>query len=357
MSWGAGVGPPWGGDPLTPVDDPLSEVGDEPVSFVFTDEADGPLPGPVWEPYIVTTAADVTLQPEPAQDTYFQVQSGYGLWNYTVPGAGIEQGALIGMGGILSGRNSRVSLFFRSPAAMYDLTADSFDADLAVLLRLGPEGSPSYVEARVTVRWTRAGGWTLPLRMTISKKDPGTLPVVLASVDPTSPDPVDTWKGTSLVELEAEIRGTALTLRVGGIHELTATVDADGADNRVGIYGAVFNTLAAVDTPVPSLVGIQLQSLRDLERLGPIPQLGGTVGREAPQIEGIRYLPLEEWLELGYLKREGSRRFVALTDFDAEVFEVRIGLRTDDVLRAIEPHRGQQLTACILDLASARGRG
>lgn len=358
MSFGVGFGLPFGGGPLVDEGSPIAEVAGDPVTFDFSDEPDGPLPGR-WEFYILTTTAGlVAVTPEPDPDMYFRVVGGLGLWDYLrQPAAGDpfqEQGAAASPTGILVGRNARATAILRAPTELLDTKADSFFYEVALGLRFESDHY-SFVGGRARAQWV-GGVWTEPLALEAVQAT-GQAPAVLSSatIEP-DPDPVDTWRVTNQMELEVILRGTALEVSLSGVVLTTATVPADGTAKVVVLIRA-YNKTGTLVSAAPTLVALQLQSLRDLERLGPIPQLLGAVDHEAPQLETTKYLPVAEWLELGFIKRRGSRQFVTVEDFDAEILEVKLGLRVGDVIRAVEPYRGQQLTASVLDLAAARGRG
>lgn len=369
MSYGKGSGEPWGGGPLTPAADPRCDVGGQPTSYIFSDEPDGPLPGVHWEPYsfAVDAAGDITAAPEAVQDSYFRVQNGFGLWNYSrspaVPGPGtpyVERGHGIALGGVLAGRNARVSVLFREPSGLVDEAQDEFYLRVGVMLRFSPSIQPSvqFVEGAVLAYWLN-GAWVTPLSVRAYRKDAGSPPVMLAGADPTEPRPVDTWRAGpgGRAELEVSVRDAALRVELNGVVAVEAAVPDAGADNRVVVAAQAWNRAGAVLTPIPVMVGVQLQSLRDLGRLGPPPALPGSVNMEAPQLDSVYYLPIREWLEASYLKRIGGRQFEALVDLDADVEGTRIGLRVGDILRAVEPYEAQEFTRVVRDLAAHRGRG
>ena len=361
MSWGSGVGEPWGGSPLTAVEDPRSDVGEDPISYIFTDEADGPLPGVHWEPYILSVDAvgDIDAGGEPAQDTYFKISNGYGLWDFTrtppVPGPGApytEQGHAIGLGSVLVGRNARVSLLFREPTGLLVETEDEFYYQMGFYIRFAP-GMTSLSGLIVVVLAHWLGGlWVVPMSLRVYAKDVGSPPVLITSEDPTEPDPLDTWKATpgSVGELEVELRGNALLATVGGVVGLETTVPEFGDDNRIAILGQAWHRTGVTITSIPSLIGVQLQSLRDMDRLWSEPQLLGREHMENVQNDSTYFLPIREWLEDGRLKREGGRRFVAKTSFTVEAGWVRIQVQSGDVIRTVESYTGQDYTKCIRDL-------
>ena len=109
-------------------------------------------------------------------------------------------------------------------------------------------------------------------------------------------------------------------------------------------------------------MALQIQSLRDLERLGPGPQLPGDVLMETPTLPTIQ-LPLQDLLDNSFLKRIGSRRFQATQEFLADVGGLastggnRVLVREGEVLHAREPFVGQALVPVTRDLAFQRERG
>lgn len=359
MSFGLGLGLPFGGGPLEVVGETVSEVAGEPVTFDFSDEPNGPLPGG-WEFYILTTMAGaVDVDPEPAPAVRFRVLDGLGLWNYlrqpTVGDPFQEQGAAASPSGILVGRNARATAILKAPTELLDLNSDAFFYEVTLGLRFDSD-QYSYVGGRARAQWSSGAGWVEPLALE-AVRAAGQAPVVLASASAgAGADPADIWRVSDQMELEVVLRGSTMQVTLSGVLLVEAAVTADGPA-KVVLEIRAFNKTGGMISAVPTLRALQLQSLRDMERLGPIPQLLGAVDQEAPQVEGTHYLPLAEWLEGGLVKRMGSRQFEAVQDFDAEIFEVKLGLRIGDVVRAVEPYKGQALTASVIDLAAARGRG
>lgn len=362
MTWGRGYGTPWGGGPLMPAAQQTSMVGGDPTSFVFSDEPDGPLPGH-WEFFVVQTNAGViSTEPEPTPGAYFSVQGGFGWWRYVrAPLIGDlfdQRGYLASPANVVTGRNARVSVVARHPRGILDVSQDSLSYEVAAVVR-GNNDLTSYVGARMRAEWA-AGVWTTPIALEVIQATPGGGPpvVLAAAAIELEPDPSDIWAAgpDGLAELVAEVRDGTITATLNGVLQVSATAP-DLAGSKVGVFAKALHTSGTLRTVPPILAGVAAQTLRDLSKLGPPPQVEGGRHIEAPQIERIYPMPLAEWLDLKWVKRTGARQFEVLADFDAEVLETRFGLRTGDVIRCAEPYVGQSLTKAVLDLHASRGRG
>lgn len=351
---------PWGAGPLEA--GTVSRIG-VPLSYDFSDEPDGAeFPG-AWEFFAFTTTAGVvTGEAEPDPTTYFSIQDGLGYWHYDrVPLADpyVERGFGASPAAALEGRNARMEVAAVAPTDLLDQAKDKLVWEVTLVLRAN-DTLTDYVGVRARAVWEQGLGWTTPLVLELVRAQ-GLLPVVLESVVvDAARDAVDTWAagpqlgGRTLAGLSAEVRNGQLVGRLNGILELTAAVPDIGR-NKPGLLVKVHRQVGVALEPLPSVLGVAMVSLRDLERLGPSASLLGET--EAAPIEDTRSLPVAEWLALGFLKRMGARQFEVVVDFDAHVLETQHGLRIGDVLRAVEPYAGQLLTACILDLKQARGRG
>ena len=362
MTWGLGYGLPWGGDGATPIAQPTSLVGGGPTSFDFTDELDGPFPGS-WEFFNVQMDAGVaTTTAEVAPATFFTIKDGLAWWHYLrepLVGDPFDQrGYLAAPNNVVVGRNARVSAVARSPVAVLDAAQDVFSYEVALALR-GNSELTEFIGARMRAEWA-AGVWTTPIALEIIRATPGGgAPIVVATaVVESDPDPTDTWAAgpDGRAELAVEVRNGLITASINGVLQVSATAPALGG-SKVGVFVKAFLGLGTARTTFPLLAGVAAETLRDLEKLGPPPQVEGGRHIEAPQIERIYPMPLAEWLHLQLVKRVGARQFEALADFDAEIREVRIGLRVGDVIRCVEPYVGQELTKAVLDLHAERGRG
>jgi hypothetical protein len=345
---------------LAPTAKPLAPIGGLPTTFDFTDEPSGPFPGP-WEFYRLQHPAsgNVNFQVEPQPTLYYKIVDGVGFWVYTRnPLGGVifnERGVAASPSGILVGRNARVAVILRSPAVLLGDKTDSFFYEVTLGLRFDADQS-AFVGGRARAQW--AGGvWTEPLALEAVQATNKQDPVVLASatIEP-EPDPVDHWRANDRMELEVVVRDTTMDVALNGVWRTSATIPADGPAKPILII-RVYNRFGALIAPVATLLAFQLQSLRDFSKLGPPPQLPGDVALEGIGILPTLRAPLPELLELGLLKRVGSRRFEALDDIEAVVGSQSWMVRKGEVLHAREPFVGQALVPVTRDLAHERGRG
>jgi len=361
MTLGRGLGP-WGSGALVETDQQLAPIAETPFTFDFSDELDGPLPG-LWESYVLDTdaAGDVVVTAEPIPADLYSVLGGLGFWEFVrtpvSPGPGVpftEQGVAAGPSATLEGRNARVSIIAVSPTSILDDTQDELFYEIAVGLRFEVLGH-LWVGGRMRARWA-AGAWVEPLAVEVVRAD-GQAPVVLAAAAVEAlPDPADFWRVHPTVELEVVLRDQMVAVKVGGVWQTSAAVPAYGPAKAV-LFARVYHLAGAVLTPIPAISAMQIQSLRDLGKLGPPPQLPGDSDMESIGVLPTLRAPISDLLEKGYLKRVGSRRFEALVDFQAEVAEQRWFIRQGELLHAREPYVGQALVPVTRDLAHERGRG
>ena len=362
MTWGRGFGSPWGGGPLIAVAQPLAEIAGEPTTFDLSDEPDGPMPGQ-WEFYAldVDVAGDVTVESEVNPTFYYTVKDGLGFWRYTrspvlpPPATAFsERGVAASPSAVLEGRNARASVIAVSPTEALDDTQDELFYEIGVGFRLDPT-SYSWVGARMRARWS-GGSWVEPVAVEVVQAA-GQAAVVLASatIEPL-PDPVDFWRVHPRVEVVATLRGTTLEVEVGGVWRTAATVPAIGPAKPV-VFARAYTRLGAFVSPFPTIAAIQFRSLRDLEKLGPPPQLPGDQDLEVIGVLPTLRAPIQELLDGGYLKQVGARRFAALLDFTAEVGEQRWAVRQGELLHARERWEGQAFVPVTRDLAHERARG
>lgn len=361
MTWGHGLGTLFGGDPIEPVSQPLSEVGGPPTSWDFTDEPNGPLPG-LWETYSLEHdgLGGMTWAPEPAPGTYFRVLDGKALWQYertpALPGVGVpysERGYVAGPSGVLEGRNARVSLIARQPIALLDGTADEFEWIVGIALRLDPSRG-RFVGARMRAHW-QAGSWVTPLILESIYADGGEV-MVGSSVTPTAePDLLDVWRTQPTTELVVELRGADMVATLGGIIALVAQVPADNFDPQAAIFSSVYNRAGTTIAPLPSIVGVSFQSLRDLERLGPPPQIPGALHLEAPDFPMMK-LPIRALLDAGIVQQLRGRQFKFLTATTVEVQHQTFFFEAGEVVRIHEKLASQDFIPSTRDLNFERTR-
>jgi hypothetical protein len=362
MTWGLGYGLGQGAEALEPVDNPAAVVGAEaPLTFDFSDEPDGPWPFPAWEFFVVQNdAGEVTGEAEPDRDQYFTVRDGYGWWHYRrnplVGDPFDRRGYLAAPAGLVTSDNVEAVLVFRAPPSVLDIGQAQLFAEFAVGVR-GDTDLSEFVGGRARAEWD-AGVWTLPLAVE-AIQGAGADPTVLSAV-PTPldlPDQIDIWNASQGdAELRVTVRGTELAVEFNGVLQVTATVPRGG--RKLG----VFARLELVDgtgqrTTIPAVRSLSVRSLRDFDNLGPPESLPGVQALEAPQLESQMDLPLREWLELGYVTRLEARAFRVARDLDADILGRRYRFGVGDVIRAVEPYKGQELTKSILDLHVLRVEG
>lgn len=358
MTWGRGYGVPWGGGPLVPPSAPLAEVGGEPTSFVFTDEPDGPLPGS-WEFYQLTDdgLGGITGAAEPDPNAYYRVSSGLGLWAYRrTPLSGtpaLEQGVAASPSGTLEGRDARASAIFRSPLVLKARSVDLFRFEVVVGLRLQDAGT-TFIGGRVRAEWDAGTGWTVPIAVEAVTAAEGPISVIASAPLPDLPDLTDLWAVIENHELEVEVRGSSLTVRMGTLN-VTVTVPDDGPAKAL-LLSRIFNRVGTTVTPAPAFLGFAVQSLRDLERLGPAPQIEGD-----GSVYEHHQLPKQSILgadlaDNSKFKRLGARQFQSKQDQTTSVGNTEYRWNQGDIIRTTERFVGQYLVGIVPDLAAIRGR-
>jgi len=363
MTWGSGFGSPWGGSPPIAVGQTLAEIAGLPTTLDLVDVPDGPFPG-LWEFYALDVDAlgNVDTQIEPSPDTFYTVQDGLGFWRYArapvIPGPGTpysERGVAASPSAVLEGRNARVSAILVSPTELLDeLKDDELFYEVTIGLRFDTMAY-TWVGGRMRARWA-AGVWVEPLAVE-TVQAVGQVATVLTSVvvEPL-PDPVDFWRTHPKVEVEVTLRGTMLEVAVGGVWRTAATVPSAGP-TKVVLFVRAYRRRSVFITPVPTIAAVQFRSLRDLEKLGPPPQLPGDADMEAIGVLPTLRAPMQQLLDQGYFKQVGARRFEALLDFQAEVDEQRWFIRKGEWLHAREEWVGQPFLPVTRDLARERERG
>lgn len=364
MTVGLGNGGPYGDDVL--VADPdglqLSPIAGDPITFDFTDEPDGPLPG-LWENYILSHdgAGAISWGEEPAPDTFFLISGGLALWNYTrtPPAPGLtdpftEQGYAAGPRAVLEGRNARVSAIVRQPVALLDADQDELNYSVTIALRVDPV-TGSWTGARMRAVW-QSGVWVTPLVLEVVRATGGD-PVVLDSAAPTpTPDLLDIWETQQNAELIVELRGGTLVATLDGIVELTVQVPADGQP-KVAFLAETTQLLGTTITPLPTILAVQIQSLRDLERLGPPPAIPGSSHLEAFPFVDTFALPIRDMLDQGLLKQITGRQFQFKEDTEVTVAEhLKYTFNQGEVIRLQEKLTSQNFIPCIRDLHYERSK-
>lgn len=359
MTWGRGYGVPFGGGPLIPTSQPLAEIAGPPTGFDLTDDPDGPLPGH-WEFYALTDdgLGSIDGEAEPNPSVYYRVSNGLGLWAYQrAPLTGtpfVERGVAASPSGVLEGRDARLSAVFRSPLLLRERSVDSFKLEIALGARLVDAGT-TFVGGRVRAEWDAANGWTLlPLALDVVRGDGGPLSVIATAPLPDLPDLTDIWANSPDHELEIELRGDALTARLGVV-EVTGAVPATGPAKAL-VLARIFNQTGALIEAPPAFKGFAFSSLRDLDNLGPAPQIpGDRKVYEHPLTPTQRILGAE--LQDGTRwKRIGARQFEAKTDLVSRVGQTAAVFNAGDVIRVTEKFVGQFLIGYVPDLATIRGR-
>jgi len=365
MTFGAGWGPQWGGnDPLDPAK-PVSTIAGTPTSFNFSDEQDGPLPG-LWGFFALDVDGGglVSAETETSVNAYYRIINSLALWDYTrSPTVGgppyAERGVLASPSGILASHNARSFILVKAPTELLDTTQDELFWEVTLALRFDPTNY-SYIAARARARW-EAGVWTTPLALEAISVVGTNAPTVLAELvgvdDIAPPKPAEVWTTQEFAELSIEVRDTTMVVGLNGIYELSVQVPAT-ARIGVGIELRVYNRKGALLTALPSLQALSVQSLRDLSRLGPPPQIDGGPRLDAPVFPILR-VPVQDMMNQSppLLRQISGRQFEALVSFVAEVpgFS-RFRVDEGEVLRATEKYVGQTFVPMIRDLAAQRAR-
>lgn len=359
MSFGVGFGQPFGAEPLVSVGPIVSEVAGDPVTYDFTDEPDGPLPG-TWEPYQYSQAAGViTGSSEPNPNMYYRVLDGLGLWAYSrSPVVGdpyVERGVAASPAGILVGRDSRLAAIFRSPLDLLDGAQDALVFEVIVGARVVGAGA-TFVGGRARAEWA-AGVWTTPLAVEAVSASEAPPAVIATAVPPDLPDLTDIWAASPFHELIVELRGEQLDVSLDGVVRVSVVVPQDGPAKPV-LIARTYQRLGTLITPIPIFQGFQLQSLRDIERLGGGPQLLGDAHYDGPTLptSGVVLLTYELLFDKAFWKRIGGRSFQVVQDHEAEVQGTRSVWLTGDVARAVSKVTQQTFIPVVPDLAHARSR-
>jgi hypothetical protein len=340
-----------------PVTNPAAVIGGPPIAFDFTDEADGPLPG-LWEYLILSDdgAGAKTTSPDPAAPFSFRVLNGLAGWFFSrAPGLPMlaapfdERGVVASPAGIVQGRNAEIAIAFKAPTLLLDPLADEFRFEVLLGMRANDQLT-AFVGGRARALWAAGSGWTLPLAVEAVSAAGGPIAVLAAAALP--PDlntPLDLWHTVDFHELRIVLRGGTLAVSLDGVMLVTVSVP-NAAGAKPVILLRVFNRRGLAIDPAAVVRGIGFRTLRDVEALGPPPEIVGDIDLENPTIPRI-HLPLEDLVAKGLFKRSGGRSFVATQD--VEIDEV-IAFEQGDVVRAIEPYEGQLLTPVVVDLAHMR---
>jgi len=362
MTWGLGYGIGQGAGLPAPLEAPVSQLGQPPVVFDFSDEPDGPWAFPGWEFLVVQSDAGVVSGiAEPDPPTYFAIRDGYGWMRYDrspLVGDPFDiRGYLAAVSPLVSD-NVEVVVVFRSPTSVLDDTQAELFAELAVAVR-GDDDLSDYVGGRARAEWS-AGAWTTPLELQAIRAA-GAAPVVLAQAPPQDlPRPTDTWDAgpaPGLAELKVVLRGSELTVELNGVIQTTATVSLRGP-RKIGVFSRLERVDGSGNREVlPSIKSVAVRSLRDHDNLAPPVLLPGSKSLEAAPVGGNMLLPIAEWLTLGYVTRVGGRGFRVALDLQANVLGHDYRFDAGDALRAAEPYKGQEFTCCVIDLHAARTEG
>jgi hypothetical protein len=345
------------------VSEPKSDVGDEPTTIDFADEADGPFPG-TWEFVRRTTVGGVVSgDAEPAPfPLYYRVSGGLAWFDYTqhpFVGDNTEQGYAAAITGVVVGPNAEVGAIVQAPPTVLDIDADSLTWEVIVALR-ADDGLSKYVGARVRAAWA-AGVWTTPVAVEAIQATGTATPVVLASYvfDPTAfRSLVDVWSNPT-AEIRAKIVGTKLTVSLNGVWIVEADVPS-GASTKTAILVRAFNARAGTRTTMPMVGALQFRTLRDLDHLGRTPYLteGVLDVVDTPPLAEQFILPLSDLVAKGFFKRRGGRMWVAVEDVEVVIApddpDLRRVFTAGSIVRSVEPFSGQDLVPCVLDLDMMR---
>lgn len=262
-------------------------------------------------------------------------------------------GSWWGPANALEGRNARVSVSARQPFLLVDEDADEFYYSVGIAMRLDPT-RPRWVGARMRARLL-AGVWTVPMVLEVVGADGGEETVAASIVPPAEPNPLDLWRVQPSVELEVELRGPTLIATVGGVLVLEAQVPDDNYDSQVAVMVQVYNRAGAVLVPVPSINVVTVQSLRDLTRLGPPPQIPGGLHLEAPDFPMMK-LPIRDLLDQKLIKQLRGRQFQFVQETEVEVQHQKFRFNEGEVVRILEKLSSQDFIPSTRDLHFERTR-
>jgi|GEM_PF-2618399 len=358
MSFGAGHGTPFGGGIPVPVSSPVSEVGGDYITFDFSDDPDGPLPGK-WAYYILTTDGGViTGSPEPDSLQYFRVSDGLGWWRYQrAPQTGSpfeEHGVAASPLGILQGRNAELAVAFRTPLDLFEPLYDGFYLEVTAGLRTSDDGV-NYIGARVRSEWAAGSGWTTPVAFEIVQAAGAPAAVLASATWDHGPKVMDLWRAGQLAEVRVRLRGSAMEAWLSGA-QAHLTVDPVTVNENAQpiIVARIYRTDGSVIEPIQAIAGIQLKTLRDLERLGAPPQFEPrNVELESPPLPMLR-LPLRDLVAAGHFVRTGSRTYRATEDVEVEFMGQGYTFNEGVTVRSIDPIENQDFVTVAVDYAGIR---
>jgi hypothetical protein len=365
LPWGQGYGVPFGLGGLVPISSPVSKVSAAPIVLDLTTEPDGGLPGS-WSYVILADdgAGNKSSTIDATPTFFYRVLDGRGLFNYTrgptipAPSAPFtERGLVASVAGIIDGSQVELAAAFDPAPKLLDATQDEFTFEMLLGFRAS-EDLCSYVGGHVLAHWTQVGGWDVPIALEAVQAK-GMTPVVLAAASFAAlNNPQDAWLGGALAELRVNIRDGLMSVLFNGVTQVQAPVPDVGGAIPVILLRA-WNRLGTVITPVPCLAGLSFQTLRDLERLGPPPQIVGEQTLVTPQISPVKTLPVARLMREGVIRRVGPRTFVFEQALTAPMFGVfRSSWNVGEKFVTIEPYVGQEDCGVVADLAdirSARG--
>jgi hypothetical protein len=358
MSVGRGVGIPWGGAALT-ADTPETFIHNAPYTFDFTDEPDGDVPGS-WEFYTYSvTGGVVTSTQEATPSTYFQISDGLGLWNYDrAPSAGdpyTERGAIAAPLGIVTGRNPRLSILFRSPTLLLDFSEDELVFELIGGVRSNNDAD-TFVGGQISAHWGTGVGWDVPLAVEAISSS-GALPVGVlgaATLFEVNED-LDYWDTAAIHELEVTVIEGVLTVKLDGVHIVETAVTI--TDDVLPVVGArIYHLTSGTITPVAAIVGVQVSMARSsAKNVLPAPLIPGDISLETGTPPFIM-LPLRDMIEQGALKRHGSHTFEFTDDYDTDVGGAMRTWNVGSRVRSLDRYNGEEFSRVVIDLAYERSK-
>jgi hypothetical protein len=360
LPWGAGFGTPFGGGAFVPLTNPRSEVGQAPVVLDFTTEPDGPFPG-AWSFFVLSDdgAGNKTSTPEPTPLPFFRTRAGRGLWNYqrspVLPPVGVaydEHGLIASVAGVINGSQAELAIAFDPPPTLLDARQDEFAFEALLGFRASLDLT-TYIGGRVRAHWNSATGWDTPIVLETVQAVKKVPTAISTAIFPVYNDPEDAWLGGKLAELRVNVRNGLLTATFNGVVSTEAAID-DGLGGVPVILVRAWNRRGLLITAVPCVAGLSFQTLRDLERLGPPPQIIGEQSLITPQISPVLMLSIPDLMDKGFLKRTGPRVFVFTQDVQANIRGTETLFNEGDQVITIEPFTGQETCGVIRDLAAIR---